>query len=387
MRRILICLAVALPLIVAVPAQASPSLVQVQPKLETPALFDDEEGGDADVDDPAIWVHPTDKSRSRIVVTAKNGGLYVYDLRGKELQHFSTPPDGRFNNVDLYGDVAVVTDRGLDKLRFYRISDGVLTDVTSPDAQWLFSTTEEEVEEQTTGYGLAIHGSYAVVTRRHTPELGLFKIVPAGGGYTYVKVDSLTLPSSFTLRNGSTWTPCLEPGEGPQAEGMTVDPLLGVLYVAQEDVALWRVQLLAGRFASQPRIVERVKEFGVPATFDEESEECVYDWAADPGEGGRIAADVEGLTIYRTGLIGGTLLVSSQGDDTFYTYDRLTNRPLSHVEIVGVQECDGAAVVSVALPGFPNGLLVVHDGQAIPGSERPATNVKYVDATFLKRHR
>lgn len=383
MRRILLCLtAVLLPLTIAAPAHA---IDTIRPKLETAVLFDDDEGGNADVDDPAIWVHPTDKARSRVLVTAKNGGLYVYDLAGRELQHFATGEDGRFNNVDLYGDVAVVTDRGRDKLRFYRITDGTLADVTSPDVPWLFNSSPEQIEEQATGYGLAIHGNFAVVTRRHTPELGIFRIVASSHGYTYLKVDSLVLPSSFTLRDGSAWTPCLEPGELPQAEGLVVDPILGTLYIAQEDVALWRVQLIGGRFVGAPRMVERVREFGVPATFDPETEECVYDWTADPGEGGRIAADVEGLTIFRTGLVTGKLLVSAQGDNTFYTYDRLSNRPLSHFAIDGVQECDGAHVVNVALPGFPKGLLVVHDGQALPGSERAATNVKYVDAGFLNR--
>jgi len=35
-------------------------------------------------------------------------------------------------------------------------------------------------------------------------------------------------------------------------------------------------------------------------------------------------------------------------------------------------------------PGYPNGLLVVHDGDALPDQERNSTNVKYVDASFLR---
>jgi len=47
---------------------------------ETPVLYDDDEGGNASGDDPAIWVHPTDSSKSIVIVTAKEGGLRVYDL-------------------------------------------------------------------------------------------------------------------------------------------------------------------------------------------------------------------------------------------------------------------------------------------------------------------
>jgi 3-phytase len=172
---------------------------------------------------------------------------------------------------------------------------------------------------------------------------------------------------------------------------MTVDPTLGVLYAAQEDVALWRVSVLGGRFGARPAIVEKVREFGVPAGYNPDTEECDVDWSADPGFGGRIAADVEGVTIYRTGLMTGTLIVSSQGDDTFYTYDRRTNRRLGQFAVVdgvvdGSQECDGAAVVSTPLPGFPGGLLVVHDGHETPDGDRTATNVKFLDASFLRKH-
>src|SRR5688572_25356132 len=57
--------------------------------------------GDA-ADDPAIWVHPTDPSRSLILGDDKGGGLCVYGLDGAELQVLDERK--RINNVDLrYG--------------------------------------------------------------------------------------------------------------------------------------------------------------------------------------------------------------------------------------------------------------------------------------------
>ena len=41
--------------------------------------------GDA-ADDPAIWVHPTDTSKSLILGTNKDVGVYVYGLDGSEKQ-------------------------------------------------------------------------------------------------------------------------------------------------------------------------------------------------------------------------------------------------------------------------------------------------------------
>lgn len=37
------------------------------------------------------------------------------------------------------------------------------------------------------------------------------------------------------------------------------------------------------------------------------------------------------------------------------------------------------------LPGFPGGLLVVHDGRDTPADgDRPSTNFKFLDAGFLR---
>jgi 3-phytase len=365
---------------------AAPRIHPVTAKAETLALFDDEAGGDADADDPAIWVHPWNRAKSLVVGTAKNGGLRVYDLAGREVQSIAAGEGGRFNNVDIirYGrqDVAVVTDRGNDKLRFYRIDPRAtgtpLVDVTAADAPLLFSADAEEVEEQATGYGLATYGDYAVVSRRHRTRLGIFRLKQQGATISYRVSDTLDLPREFRLPDGTTWTPCAEPGEDPQVEGMVVDTRAKVLYASQEDIGLWRIDLRGGKFGHGRRIVEKVAEFGVPGTYDPETEECTL--GADSGYGGRIKADVEGATLYEN-----YLLVSSQGDSRFYAYDRRTNRPLTAFEVVdgkrtdGVQHSDGAAATSTPLPGYPKGLLVLHDGENKPDDGRVSTNFKYVD--------
>ena len=72
--------------------------------LETKPSLDDD-----DADDPAIWVHPTDPTRSLVVSTLKEGGLDVYDLSGLLVQHVAPDAAGsglvfnsaRYNNVDL----------------------------------------------------------------------------------------------------------------------------------------------------------------------------------------------------------------------------------------------------------------------------------------------
>lgn len=369
MRRIIALALTSAVLLSGTPAAATEA--EITANAETPALFDDDAGGDADADDPAIWVHPWNRSRSRIIGTAKNGGLRVYDLAGREVQSIPTGDGGRFNNVDVTnGNLVVVTDRGRDQLRFFRIDPRTarLTDVTAANPPLLFSADQAEVEEQATGYGLATHGNLAVVSRRHTTRLGFFTIQNRGGKVTYARRDTLDLPKTFTLRDGSSWTPCGDPGEDPQVEGMVIDPRANVLYAAQEDVGLWRIDLRTKR----KRIVERVAEFGAPT-----DEECT---PTGPGEGGRIHADVEGATIYEDYLV-----VSSQGDSRFFVYDRRTNAPVTSFAVGdgkradGVQHSDGAAATSVPLPGYPKGLLVLHDGENKPDDGRTSTNFKYVD--------
>ncbi|XCW06825.1 phytase [Streptomyces sp. HUAS MG47] len=386
----------------------------VHPRAETPVLHDDEAGGNADADDPAIWRNPAAPGRSLVVATAKEGGLRVYDLDARPVQSIAAPPPaaeddapGRFNNVDLVhglrlttgrSDLAVTSDRGHDRLRFYRIdrdrTGGPLTDVTDPSAPAVFSRDQAEINDQRTAYGLATWTdratgrSYAMVSRRERTSIALLELLPAPGGkVTYRKLRTLDLPSTFRMPDGGSWSPCGEPGELPQVEGMVVDPANGTLYAGQEDVGIWR---LRADLTGTPKLMDTVREYGVPGVYDEETEECVL--GADPGFGGtKLTADVEGLTLVTEPGGDGYLLASSQGDDTFVAYDRERADDNEYEggfrvaaagpALDGSEECDGAAALNAPLGArYPNGLLVVQDGHDSPGDgDRPATNFKFVD--------
>ncbi|MEI5101867.1 phytase [Streptomyces sp. PmtG] len=395
-------------------AAALSALPALTPEAETPPLYDDEAGGNADADDPAIWRDAADPARSLVVATAKEGGLRVYDLDARQVQAVPAPPGptpadapGRFNNVDLVhgvklstgrADLAVTSDRGNDRLRFYRVDrdrpGGPLTDVTDPAAPHVFSTGQQEVNAQRTAYGLATYTdrstgrSYALVSRRERTSIALLELLAGRSGTVgYRKVRTLDLPASFRLPGGSDWTPCAEPGELPQVEGMVVDPADGTLYAGQEDVGIWR---LRADLTGTPALVDKVREYGVPGTYDEETEECVP--GADPGFGGRrIAADVEGLTLITEPGGDGYLLASSQGDGTFAAYDRERGDHNAYeggfrvtaasAVLDGSEECDGAAALHAPLgPKYPRGLLVVQDGEETPAEAgRTATGFKFVD--------
>jgi 3-phytase len=98
-----------------------------------------------------------------------------------------------------------------------------------------------------------------------------------------------------------------------------------------------------------------------------------------------LAADVEGMTLYKDGPEG-YLIVSSQGNYSYAIFDRLP--PFAYrgsfvvvdnalVGVDGSQETDGLAISSeLRTSDFPSGLLVVQDGyNTLPVQ---AQNFKYI---------
>lgn len=384
----------------------------VTTSVETPPLYDDEDGGNASGDDPAIWVHPDDSDRSLVVATAKEGGLRVYSVAATELQSLPATPapradgvPGRYNNVDIaYGldvegaptDVAVVSDRYNDQIRFFAIDpEGAdagtpLTEVTAPELGFLFSPDRETVAEDQTAYGLAVYQrrgeTYAVVTQEGSTTIATARLTTGPEGVGYTDVEHLAMPGEFPLPDGTTWVPCEEPGVEPQLEGVAVDRRTGTLYATQEDVGLWRVPLPLG--SGEPRLIDRVRDFGVHDAYDPETEECAPVDPAAPSYGGtNLTADAEGVDIWYGPGRKGYVIVSSQGDDTYGVYDLAgRNRTLGTFRVAGVgvddvNGSDGLAVSNAPVGEYRSGLLVTHDEpETGPDAdpERDATGFSYV---------
>ena len=393
---------------------ADPPTPVVTTDNETPVLYDDDAGGNTSGDDPAIWVHPGDSSRSIVIVTAKEGGLRIYDLESNELQSLPATPapradgvDGRYNNVDIAYDlrlggktvdVAVVSDRYNDQLRFFAIDpDGAdaatpLREVTAPEQAFLFNPDRAAVDEEHTAYGVAVWqpgdgSTYAAVTQEGTTMIATARIVARNGALAYTNVRHLEMPGSFALPDGTTWVPCEEPGIGPQLEGSTVDQRSGMLYAAQEDVGVWRVPLPLGR--GEPKLIDRVADFGIDDTFNPDTEECEPVDPAATGFGGpNLVADAEGVDVYYANGRTGYVVVSSQGDDRFAVYSTVgTNKSLGTFKVAGVgvddiNGSDGLAITNRVVGDYRQGLLVTHDEpESGPGvdPDRDPTNFSYVD--------
>jgi 3-phytase len=418
-----------------------------------PFVSYDDAPGTVDADDPAIWVQRDRPGESLVIATLKDAGLVVYDLRGRTLQ-FLAPPNlptispqdpptpaginsdarpckesegtsfGRFNNVDIaYGvqlghkrrDLAIVTDRGCDRLRIYSIEpnrpQGPLVDITARNTPRLFpwrvvqpsplqpgeleaGLQDNPIDDQDTGYGVGLWQDgddlYAFVSQRNRSAVQQVKLVAdAEGRISYRPVRAFLFDTSFRLkpRKGAafSWTPCREgANEDPQSEGILIDAENKQLYVAFETVGVYRIPLTRNLppalKVGREYLFEPVKSFGKPywATPDDDEFECTYEPEGTPEDGTLVAAgsdafagenleaDVEGLAIYATGKHAGYLVVSSQGDNTFHVYDRQKNNPHLGTFMIGnTGDSDGVAITSASLGrNFPAGIVAVQNGEA-----------------------
>lgn len=287
-------------------------------------------------DDPAIWVNTADPSASLVIGTNKQRGLEVYDLAGAPVSRLDA---GRTNNVDLRADgedgaIVVASNRT-------RLTIDVLRLRAAGDLRALYDIPAGFDGEEP--YGVCMYRSAAATYAIATYQDGAVRQWDLAGGGAGAPVRTLRVAS--------------------QAEGCVADDDAGVLFVGEEDVGIWRFGADPGDTAA-PVLVD-----GMFA------------------DGGRLAPDVEGLTLYAPPRAPsrGYLIASSQGNDTFVVYDRLPPHAyrgtfrVAGGDIDGVADTDGLAATAAALgAGFPDGLLVVQDGFNRDGAGEANQNFKLV---------
>jgi 3-phytase len=303
--------------------------------------------GDA-ADDPAIVPGATVED-TRVIGTQKKGGLYVYDLTGKVVQSI---PGGRPNNVDMRAafpwtdgaaPIVATSDRSDNTIALYRFDPA--THQLEPIARTRIATGFKEVY----GVTLGKHGAdFVAVATSKTGDVAQWRLLPTPDGVEARRARTFAL--------------------GSIAEGCVVDDETASLYVSQEEVGLWRFPLDPAT-GGKGQLLDTV------------------------GGEGNLAADVEGVTIWRGLGVSGYLVVSVQGESRFNVYDReLPNRYRGTFRIVdapgggidGVSTTDGVDALNVALgPDFPHGILVVQDD----ANTRPKAtqNFKYVSWADVER--
>lgn len=282
-------------------------------------------------DDPAIWRNAADPSASLIVGTDKKAGLYVYGLDGKVRDFLDA---GRVNNVDLRDRVLIGGGTGV------LVAASDRNDVmTSKLALFRLDTATAKLAALGTipaGAGEA----YGVCLYRDATALYAF-IVLKDGTINQIELDaSGAAPVGRIVRTMKLAT---------QSEGCAADDRTGILYVAEEDVGLWKFDARASGATTPAKIA-----------------------AAD---GRNIVADAEGVAIAMVGEKDGYVLVSSQGDNAYAVYriadDSYVGRFRIAAGSVGsVEETDGIEVMTGDFgPDFPGGLFVAQDGENGVGAQ------------------
>lgn len=293
--------------------------------------------GDA-ADDPAIWVHPTDAKRSRVLGTDKQGGLLVYDMQGRKLQDLRV---GRLNNVDVRAgfmhkgrliDLAVASNRDHDSLHVFAIdrSSGQLSELGQ------YPTGLKDI------YGICMfkdaQGNIDAIANGKDGRFMQYRLSSSNG-----KVQS-RLVRQFKVAT--------------QPEGCVADDYGQQLFVGEEDVAVWALDARAEAPTAMSKVI---------------------------GVGEVAHADIEGLAFYR-GARHNYLVISSQGNDSYVVVDGQAPYAVrgafriglnAAAGIDGVSETDGLEVSSANLGGvWKQGMLVVQDGRKrMPEGKQ---NYKYV---------
>ena len=240
-----------------------------------------ETDGDS-ADDPAIWVDRNNPSRSIIIGTQKQSGLYVYDLQGRVLQFL---PDGRMNNVDLRDNFSA---RRTDAFRSSRRATAptiASRSIASTPPRAGSSTSPTACSPRASSIPTASAcirarnraSTYVFVTDSNGP-VRQWELIDAGNGRVRAnRVRDIPFAT--------------------QTEGCVADDATGVLYVGEEDVGLWRV----GAEPDAPATPVSI------ATV--EGNEALKD-------------DIEGIGLYDLGDGRGYLVLSSQGNNTYAVFRR-----------------------------------------------------------------
>ncbi|CAM3919267.1 MULTISPECIES: phytase [Pseudoalteromonas] len=281
--------------------------------------------GDA-ADDPAIWVHPTDTSKSLILGTDKRRGLMVYNLAGEQTQALEV---GRVNNVDVRQNRRInnPTNTLIAASNRSENSISLFTVDLQNNVQLLGSVATNLTEI----YGLCMYSSHS-------------------GNYVFVN-DKSGLYQQYKITNQQQKVAgelVREFNLPSQPEGCSSDDKNGELFAGEEDAGIWFISAEPDT-KQQPILLQSINEM--------------------------LIDDVEGMEIYQ-GTNERLLVVSSQGDNSYVVYriNKGEHHPtleftskfniianLAH-GIDGVSETDGLTVTAKPLPGYPQGVLIVQDG-------------------------
>ncbi|RYG86998.1 phytase [bacterium] len=282
-----------------------------------------------DPDDPAVWRDARRPEFSQILGTDKagkgKGGLYVFALDGRVLQRIGGL--NRPNNVDVRGDLAVLTEREDSRLRVFRIDPKTRRwkDVSGRTAVFDGMSGEAALPMGIALYRRPDDRLFAFVSRKSGPAegyLGVYALVENAGRY------DVRFIRRFGAYSGKK-----------EIESVAVDDARGDVYYSDETFGRRRYSA-----AAATRVNGEVPELEL------------FDTAG-------VAGDHEGIAVAGDRFLVGTDQI--KGDSIYSVYDLAPGAAprVPRLRFHGnVDETDGIEVCALPLgPRYPRGIMVAMD--------------------------
>jgi len=316
-------------------------------------------------DDTCIWIHPNDREKSVVLGTNKNtspGGIYAWSLSGgASIWDNSSAENGLTNNVDLrYGfpagpeswDIVCSSNRSSRTLDVYRIETDENEDFLGLVKEGAIPIGDGWASGTDAPYGCAMFQTptqYSCLLSDKVGNVGQF----------HLQFDAAANPGQRIIATRVAFWDVTK--NNSEVEGIVADDPAEVIYIAAEDLAIYRF--------------ETANNLVLPATSTTV--------AVPNAVTGPFVPDVEGLTIWYSSEDGeGYLIASSQGHgsessdyySTFAVFERsfTPGEPNAHIfnyelsagpgSIDEVTETDGIDVANLSLGAtYASGIMVAHD--------------------------
>jgi 3-phytase len=214
-------------------ASSPPEIARVTATIETEPVLGN---GDA-ADDPALWIHPSDPSKSVILGADKRAGPDVYDLAGQRLQHL---PVGRLNTIDVRQSPPTAG----------KVAEPALIAGTLRDDNTIIFFEIDPLTRRAERAGGQGDAGPRIHTRLHEIYgLCLYRSAKTGHDFVFANDKSglvqqwrITRPPVSPLGSSAPWRTELVRTfhVGGQIEGMVADDELGTLFIGEEDIGIWR---------------------------------------------------------------------------------------------------------------------------------------------------
>lgn len=363
----------------------------VKPVCETPGVKT-KEGykKEGQADDVAIWVHPTDAKKSRVIAAVKGAGVYVYDLQCKLVQSNLNKKENDdldieyINNLDLrynvpWGDktidLVVGADEKAKQLFFFKVDgSGKVSQLDQPKK--LDRANDLPKLKNFTHHGLCLYrhrgqGALHIIATQEVPGMAVQWVLGNDGGK-----PTIQRVRQISFGDDSVIEPCV------------ADDQLGYLYVGEEQKGIWKFPALPvpaadGDYAMKSKEAGAIIKDGFVDTKGNDAKKV-------------LKGTVEGLAIYYGAGNSGYLLANNEGANSTVIFARNGNnayqgtfKSTSTSRIDTIESPDGLDVANINFGGkFAHGLFISHDDENSGG--RKGANFKFfswkdiADATGVK---